>query len=477
MNFINTSEFEDFINDAEIENEIENQKEDKTEILEILKKSEELKGLSSKDALKLSAIKSEDLKQQLFETAAKIKKDIYGSRIVFFAPLYISNICSNNCVYCAFRVDNKLVRRHSLTKEELINEITLLQKQGHKRLILVFGESKISTAEFIADCVKTVYSTKIYNTKNIEIGSIRRVNINAAPLDIDDYKIVKAAGIGTYQIFQETYHKKTYSLAHPANTKKGDYYWRLFSLHRAMKAGIDDVGLGALFGLYDWRFELVALIKHSESLEKYFGVGPHTISFPRIEPAFNTPFVNNLKYQVSDDNFKKIIAILRLAVPYTGLILTCRETPAFRNAAITLGVSQIDAGSNIGIGGYSEAAKRIKSEDKEQFQLADNRSLEQMIDELLKAEFIPSFCTACYRLGRTGEHFMQHAKPGHIKTFCQPNALLTFYEYLLDYADENLVVKGERLINRFVEQLDDNLKTLTKNKLNELKSGKRDVYL
>ncbi|MBP7653351.1 [FeFe] hydrogenase H-cluster radical SAM maturase HydG [Candidatus Dependentiae bacterium] len=470
-------QYEDFINDSYIENIINCKIPNKKEIIDILEKAKEKKGLSPEETAKLCNIENPELLDNLFTTAKNIKAEIYGKRIVFFAPLYISNYCSNDCLYCAFRASNKEVARHSLSEDELITEIKLLQKQGHKRLILVFGEAPgKTTPEYISDTVKKVYSIKTYNNENIEIGSIRRVNINAAPMDIKGFKTVKDSGIGTFQIFQETYHKETYKKAHPQTSKKGDYLWRLTSLHRAQEAGIDDVGLGALFGLYDWRFEVVSLICHSQSLEKYFGVGPHTISFPRIEPAFNTPFSTNLKFRVSDDNFKKVIAILRLAVPYTGLILTCRETAEFRNEVIKLGISQIDAGSKIGIGGYSEAAKRKKIENKEQFKLGDDRSLEEVINELLKEEFIPSFCTACYRLGRTGEHFMSHAKPGFIKQFCQPNALLTFYEYLKDYASEETIKKGEILINKLSKNIDEKIKKQVLSKIEDIKSGKRDLY-
>ncbi|HPG31281.1 MAG TPA: [FeFe] hydrogenase H-cluster radical SAM maturase HydG [bacterium] len=469
--------YEDFINDDYIEDIIKEKDCDKKKISDILSKAAEKKGLTPEEAAALCNIKDPELIEVLFETAKKIKNEIYGKRIVFFAPLYVSNYCMNDCLYCAFRASNKDAVRHSLSSEELTEEIKLLQKQGHKRLILVFGEAPGKSApEHIAEVVKKVYSIKTYNENKVEIGSIRRVNINAAPMDIEGYKTVKQAGIGTYQIFQETYHKQTYAKMHPPKTMKSDYMRRLTSLHRAQEAGIDDVGLGALFGLYDWRFEVISLIYHSISLDKYFGVGPHTISFPRIEPAFNTPFTTGFEYKVSDFDFKKAIAILRLAVPYTGLILTCRESAEFRNEVIKLGVSQIDAGSKIGIGGYSEAAKRNKIENKEQFTLADVRTLEEVINELLKDEFIPSFCTACYRLGRTGEHFMSHAKPGFIKRFCQPNALLTFFEYLTDYASKETIKKGETLINKLTGNLDDKIKTEVLNKIEQIKNGKRDLY-
>ncbi|MDZ4165822.1 MAG: [FeFe] hydrogenase H-cluster radical SAM maturase HydG [Smithellaceae bacterium] len=471
------TKYEDFIDDDYIEGLIKGSPADEFEIRDILAKARENKGLSPEEAAKLSNIGHGDLLEELFQTARQIKRDIYGNRIVFFAPLYINNYCTNDCLYCAFRSSNELVRRHSLTEEELRQEVLLLEGQGHKRLILVFGESPSSSARAIADTVKQVYAIKTCNEAGTETGSIRRININAAPFDTEGYKIIKGAGIGTFQVFQETYHKKTYRYVHPEQTKKGDYLWRLHSLHRAQEAGIDDVGIGALFGLYDWRFEIISLVNHANSLEKYFGVGPHTISFPRVEPAFNTPYASHLPYRVADEDFKKIIAILRLAVPYTGLILTCRESAELRNEAIKLGVSQIDAGSKIGIGGYSEAAKRRNVEDMEQFRLGDDRSLNEVIDELMKDQYIPSFCTACYRLGRTGEHFMEQAKPGFIKNFCEPNAILTFYEYLLDYASEETARKGGRLIEKFVQDLDGKVREATKQKLAEIKNGRRDLFL
>jgi 2-iminoacetate synthase len=445
--------YEDFINDEQIE-KLSNIKSDKNEILEILKKAEEKKGLSPEEAAKLCNIQDNELLEKLFETAKKIKYEIYGKRIVFFAPLYVSSYCQNNCSYCAFRSSNKNIQRHTLTDTELEREVKLILSQGHKRSILVFGETQKTGAEFIADTVKKVYGIKTYNSKNVQTGSIRRVNINAAPLDVEGYKIVKAAGIGTYQVFQETYHKATYARVHPKNTIKGDYYWRLFSMHRAFEGGIDDLGLGALFGLYNWKFELLSLLYHAESLEKYFNVGPHTISFPRIEPAYETPYVDKLDYGVNNQDFKKIIAILRLSVPYTGLILTCRENPSVRDEVIELGCSQIDAGSQIGIGGYFEASKKQDSRSKEQFELSDNRSLDEVIEQLLKKDYIPSFCTACYRLGRTGEHFMEMAKPGYIKNFCQPNAMLTFYEYLCDYGSSKNKEDGKNLILKSLESFE-----------------------
>lgn len=470
------NQYDVFIDENEISNLI-NITEDKFRIRDILQKAAQQTGLTHEETALLCSVQSDELLNDLFDTASKIKQNIYGNRIVFFAPLYISNLCNNDCTYCAFRKSNKPVKRRTLTEDELKSEVNILLKNGHKRLILVFGETENIDANFISNTVKQVYSIKNFNNAGVELSSIRRVNINAAPLSVEDYKIVKSAGIGTYQVFQETYHRPTYEKVHPHATKKHDYYWRLFSMHRAQEAGIDDVGLGALFGLYDWRFEVISLVKHSLSLEKYFGVGPHTISFPRIEPAYNTIFTQHIPYEVSDNDFMKLIAILRLAVPYTGLILTCREDSNIRNKATKLGVSQIDAGSKIGIGGYTDYELLKNSDDAEQFKLGDSRSLSEVIDQLLDEDYIPSFCTACYRLGRTGEHFMAHAKPGFIKKFCQPNAIITFYEYLSDYAVDSLFKKGKLFIDKLIASLDDSDAILIKNKLNEIDQGKRDLFL
>ncbi|MDZ4182553.1 MAG: [FeFe] hydrogenase H-cluster radical SAM maturase HydG, partial [Candidatus Cloacimonadaceae bacterium] len=359
--------------------------------------------------------------------ARELKERIYGNRIVLFAPLYVGNECVNDCVYCGFRISNKECLRSTLSHEKLVQETQSLVETGHKRLIMVYGEHPKYSPEFIAETVQTVYDIKYKK------GEIRRVNINAAPLDIEGFRTVKSVGIGTYQIFQETYHAETYKKLHPSGPKSS-FLWRLDGLDRAMQAGIDDLGIGALMGLYDWKFEVMGLLYHTIHLEERFGVGPHTISFPRIEPAIGTDFTQHPPFQVSDEDFKHLVAVIRLSVPYTGMILTAREPVAIRNEVLNYGVSQIDAGSSIGVGDYS--AKDDESRRKSQFVLGDTRSLDEVIFELAKGGFIPSFCTSCYRAGRTGEHFMEFAIPGFVKRFCTPNALLTFAEYLFDFSSE-----------------------------------------
>ncbi len=340
-------------------------------------------------------------------------------------------------------------------------------------MIVVYGEHPDSDVEYMRHSIELIYKTK--NGPN----EIRRVNVNAAPLFVDEYKIVKAVGLGTYQVFQETYHKKTYEKLHPKNTIKGDYLWRLFAQHRAEEAGIDDVAIGALFGLYDWRFEVLALIYHSLALEAEFNVGSHTISFPRLEPALGTPYIQQTKYKVSDDDFKKVIAILRLAVPYTGLILTARETPELRREAIRLGVSQTDAGTRVAIGGYSQM-KEEHIPDKEQFQIGDTRSLDEFIYMLLEDGYIPSFCTADYRCGRTGCEFMAITKRGGIKKFCIPNAVLTFKEYMIDYASPRTKTLGEQRIREYTEfvkkEFPPKMYDTLVEYLDRIGRGERDLY-
>ena len=457
-----------FINDSLIRENLESgKKASKAEIREIIAKSLDKNRLDPEETAKLLQVNDSELLEEMFQGARQLKKDIYGNRIVYFAPLYIGNKCINNCLYCGFRRDNSSIVRQTLTPEELEEQVKILESKGHKRLILVYGEHPYYGADFIAETMKIVYNTK--NDK----GEIRRVNINAAPLDVDGYKTLKEAGIGTFQIFQETYHYDTYKLLHPEGDMKSDYEWRLTGLDRAMEAGIDDVGIGALFGLYDWKYEVMGLIYHTIHLEEKYGVGPHTISFPRIEPAIDTDFYDQTKYKVSDDDFKKIVSILRLSVPYTGMILTARENPEVRREVIPLGVSQIDAGSRIGIGGYT---KDDYIPDKEQFHLGDMRSLDSIIGEMSDNGFLTSFCTACYRLGRTGENFMSKAKPGEIQNFCRANAVLTFKEYLLDYASEETRKKGEKIIAKELAMIEPNRRKLIEEKLKLVESGKRDVY-
>ncbi len=417
-------------------------------------------------AILVNANDPEQIKE-IKKAALKLKEQVYGKRIVLFAPLYVGNMCVNKCTYCGFRVDNIQQKRITLSHQELIDEVKSLQEAGHKRLILVYGEHPHYDARFIADTVRTVYSVKHGN------GEIRRVNINAAPLDVEGFRIVKEAGIGTYQIFQETYHRETYEKVHLRGPKH-DFDWRITGLDRAQEGGIDDVGIGALLGLYDWRFEVLGLIRHVNHLEAVYNVGPHTISFPRITPA--SGFNIDERYAVSDTDFTKLVAILRLAVPYTGLILTAREPAAIRDEVLQYGVSQIDGGTIIEMKGYSSKGK-TQNLDHEQFTINDNRTLEEVIDELIKGEYLPSFCTACYRLNRTGEHFMEFSVPGFIKRFCQPNAILTLAEYLEDYASEETRMKGYRLIADNIENYGDEIfKAKLQERLSQIREGKRDLY-
>lgn len=401
--------------------------------------------------------------------ARQLKEKVYGNRIVLFAPLYIGNKCKNNCSYCGFRASNKDAYRKTLTDEEIIKEVEALEEQGQKRLILVYGEHDQYDAEYIAHTVKLAYGVKKGN------GEIRRININAAPLDIDGFRTVKRAGIGTYQIFQETYHKPTYEKYHLSGPKT-NYESRLTALDRAQEAGLDDVGLGVLFGLYDWRFEVMGLIRHINHLEACYNVGPHTISFPRITPASGINV--DEKYIVDNNDFARIIAILRLAVPYTGLILTAREAPVVRDEVIKYGVSQIDGGTKLELGAYSKnSINEQQNLNYEQFYINDNRSLSEIIDELVEKDFIPSFCTACYRLGRTGEHFMEFSVPGFIKKFCTPNAILTFAEYLTDYGSGVNQKKAWELIEKEIRQInDEKIKKMVKDKIQKIKKGQRDMY-
>jgi 2-iminoacetate synthase len=411
------------------------------------------------------------LVEEIKEGARELKRRVYGNRIVIFAPLYVGNRCMNNCQYCGFRVTNKDQIRTTLTDEGLIKEVEALEDTGQKRLILVYGEHKDYSPEFIAHSVKVVYSVKKGN------GEIRRVNINAAPLEIEGFKTVKASGIGTYQVFQETYNPEAYKIYHLGG-KKMDYNYRLTSLDRAQEGGIDDVGIGALLGLYDWRFEVLGLIRHTNHLEACYNVGPHTISFPRINDASSINI--NDKYMVDDEDFAKLVAILRLAVPYTGLILTARETPALRKEVLQFGVSQIDGGTKLEIGAYAETDDDPQDLNREQFAINDNRSLNEIMDELIETGFMPSFCTACYRLGRTGEHFMEFSVPGFIKRFCTPNAILTLSEYLVDYAPAKTAEKGWELIEKELTNLKSAEEKINvteiRNRIEKIKLGERDLY-
>ena len=436
---------------------------------EVIAKSLAKQALTLEETAVLLAADRPEMVEKIFDAARQLKRDVYGNRIVLFAPLYIGNECMNDCQYCAFRRSNRDAVRRTLDEDDLRQQVLALEEKGHKRLILVFGEHPRYDAEFIANSAKTVYATKIGH------GEIRRVNINAAPLDHEGFTIVKKAGIGTYQIFQETYHHETYGRVHPTDTRKGNYLWRLDGVSRAMEADCDDVGIGVLFGLYDWRFEVLGLVSHALHLQEKYNVGPHTISFPRLRPAQGVQI--DEKYLVDDHDFKRLVAILRLAVPYTGLILTAREPAELRREVMAFGVSQIDAGSRIELGGYTEIGDAQVME-REQFQLGDIRSLDEVMRELLLGGYIPSFCTACYRLGRTGEHFMEFAIPGFIRNFCTPNALTTLMEYLVDYSSPETRKAGEEAIRREVEKFPDGeRKQELISRLNKIvESDERDLY-
>lgn len=464
---IEDRKLEPFIDPEEIWYYINNTKSTKEKVKHIINKSLSKKRLSLEDVAVLVNTDDPELIKEIKEGAKKLKNIVYGNRIVLFAPVYVGTKCMNNCKYCGFRSSNSNAIRKTLSDEELIKEIETLEDNGQKRLILVYGEHLEYSPEFIAHTVRLAYKVKKGK------GEIRRVNINAAPLEIEGFRIVKEAGIGTYQIFQETYHPETYKFYHPSG-KKADFNYRLTAMDRAQEAGLDDVGLGVLFGLYDWRYEVLALVRHTNHLEACYNVGPHTISFPRIKNASNLNIPD--KYFVSDEDFAKIVAILRLAVPYTGLILTAREPAHLRDEIIEYGVSQIDGGTNIEPGGYSKLNKE-NDLNKVQFSINDNRSLDEIIDELVDLGMIPSFCTACYRVGRTGEHFMEFSVPGFIKEYCTPNAILTFAEYLLDYAPKKLADKGWLLIDKNIEKIEnERIKKALITKLELLKNGKRDLY-
>ncbi len=458
----------DFINEEHLHGLLDRSTSNE-QLRDVIAKSMAKQPLTLEETAVLLAADTPEQCEQIFDAARQLKRDVYGNRIVLFAPLYVGNECTNDCQYCAFRRSNTETVRRTLAVDELRAQVEAMEDVGHKRLILVFGEHPQYNPKFIADCVRTVYSVKKGH------GEMRRVNINAAPLDHEGYATVKEAGIGTYQIFQETYHHETYNVVHPKNTRKGDYLWRLDGLARAMEAGCDDVGVGALFGLYDWRFEVLALIAHGHHLQRHYNVGPHTISFPRLRPASGVTL--DEKYLVDDHDFKRLVAILRLSVPYAGLILTAREPAALRREVLAFGVSQIDAGTRIELGGYTEGGQQ-QDLRREQFQIGDVRPLDEVMGELLTDGYIPSFCTACYRLGRTGEHFMEFAIPGFIQDMCTPNALTTLLEYMVDYSSPATKAAGEAAIARELDKLPESpRKAELLKRLEKIRSSDaRDLY-
>ena len=455
-----------FIDEDEIWDYLNNSPSSPAKIRQIVDKSLSKNRLNLEETATLINADDEESIRIIKEGAKALKTKIYGNRIVLFAPLYVGNKCANDCSYCGFRVSNREQVRKTLSRDELVKEIEALEDNGQKRLILVFGEHAEYDPDFIAATVKTAYSVKKGH------GEIRRVNINAAPLDIEGFRAVKEAGIGTYQVFQETYHRPAYKHYHLWG-KKSDYDYRLTSLDRAQEAGLDDVGIGALIGLYDWRFEVMGLVRHTNHLEACYNVGPHTISFPRIKDASMSSIGD--RYFTSDEEFARLVAILRLAVPYTGMILTAREPPKLRNELIQYGVSQIDGGTKIELGSYVSRQKNLDL-NRSQFHINDERSLNEVVDELLQQGMLPSFCTACYRLGRTGEHFMEFSVPGFIKRFCTPNAILTLAEYLEDYAPAATAQKGWKVIEKNMDELNEKMQNEVRDKISRIKQGERDLY-
>ncbi|MDO4618209.1 MAG: [FeFe] hydrogenase H-cluster radical SAM maturase HydG [Clostridia bacterium] len=459
---------EEFISDEEVLSTLKYAEENKHnyELIDsLIEKAKDCKGLSHREAAVLLDCDIPELNEKMFSLAKEIKEKFYGNRIVMFAPLYLSNYCVNGCVYCPYHYKNKEICRKKLTQEEIKREVIALQDMGHKRLALELGEDPVNNPiEYVLDSIKTIYSIKHKN------GAIRRVNVNIAATTVENYRKLKDAGIGTYILFQETYHKKTYEELHPTGPKS-NYAYHTEAMDRAMEGGIDDVGLGVLFGLNLYRYDFVGLLMHAEHLEAAMGVGPHTISVPRIRPASDVnpeDFTN----AIDDETFAKIVAILRIAVPYTGMIISTRESKETREKVLNLGISQISGGSRTSVGGYADGGEE---ENSQQFDLEDTRTLDEVVNWLLSLGYIPSFCTACYREGRTGDRFMSLVKSGQIANCCQPNALMTLKEYLEDYASPDTKEKGLRVIETETEKItNEKVKEIAKKHLLDLEEGMRD---
>lgn len=459
---------EEFINDAEINETLKYADEHKDDIElidKIIEKAKERKGLNHREASVLLACENEEKNKEIYDLAEQIKKDFYGNRIVMFAPLYLSNYCVNGCLYCPYHQKNKHIARKKLTQEEVAKEVIALQDMGHKRLAIEAGEDPVNNPiEYILDCIKTIYSIKHKN------GAIRRVNVNIAATTVENYRKLKEAGIGTYILFQETYHKENYEYLHPTGPKH-NYAYHTEAMDRAMGGGIDDVGIGVLFGLDKYRYEFAGLLMHAEHLEAVHGVGPHTISVPRVKRADDID-PDDFDNSLSDEMFCKIAACIRIAVPYTGMIISTRETPEVREKIIRLGVSQISGGSRTSVGGYCEEER---PHDTEQFDVSDNRTLDEVVNWLMGAGYIPSFCTACYREGRTGDRFMSLCKAGQIQNCCHPNALMTLKEFLMDYASDDTRMKGEALIEKEIDNISsEKVKQIVRERLVKIENGERD---
>ncbi len=459
----------EFIDHQEILDTLEYAKtnKDNRELIEqLIERARDCKGLTHREAALLLECDQPDLIEKMFKVAKEIKEKFYGKRIVMFAPLYLSNYCINGCVYCPYHAKNKHIARKKLTQEEIRQEVIALQDMGHKRLALETGEDpKNNPIEYVLESIKTIYSIQHKN------GAIRRVNVNIAATTVENYRKLKEAGIGTYILFQETYHKENYEALHPTGPKS-DYAYHTEAMDRAMEAGIDDVGCGVLFGLNTYRYDFVGLLMHAEHLEATMGVGPHTISVPRICPADDIS-TEDFENAIDDDTFQKIVAVIRIAVPYTGMIISTRESKACREKVLDLGISQISGGSRTSVGGYVE--EEPEEENSAQFDVSDRRSLDQVVNWLLDLGYIPSFCTACYREGRTGDRFMKLVKSGQIANCCQPNALMTLKEYLIDYASPDTLAKGEKVIQEELKKIPrDRTREIAQQNLKEIETGKRD---
>lgn len=454
--------------------------EDVVRVREILAKSLEIETLSIEELAVLMQVKSPELWAEMDATALQIKHKVYDNRVVMFAPLYLANLCVNRCAYCGFSDGNSAQKRRVLTMPEIEQEVDVLAgKIGHKRLIAVYGEHPATSVDYIANSIETIYKHTVPSPGGATVG-IRRVNVNAAPMRTEDLRQLRKVGIGTFQVFQETYHRQTYERLHPADTVKGNYNWRTTCFHRAMQAGVDDVGLGVLFGLYDWRFECLALLQHARELERAFNIGPHTISFPRMEPASGTDIPTTSPWLFDNATFEHIITLMRLAVPYTGLIVTCREDPAIRNRAIAHGITQLDCSSNIAIGGYHDFEKvSDQAIHQQQFMLADNRSLTEVVGYLASQGIITSFCTAGYRCGRTGGCIMDALKTGKEGKFCKVNAVLTFREWLDDFADPATRALAQPVIEKEIEEVRQTLPKFYptfKEHYDRIVAGERDLF-
>lgn len=470
---VKSEKADEFINHEEILASLEYgraNKHNRELIKAAIEKAKEVKGLSHREAFLLLSSEEEDLNEEVYKLANDIKRKFYGNRIVLFAPLYLSNYCVNGCVYCPYHLKNKTIHRRKLTQEEIKNEVIALQDMGHKRLALETGEDPVNNPiEYILESIKTIYSV------HHKSGDIRRVNVNIAATSIENYKKLKDVGIGTYILFQETYHRKNYEALHPTGPKH-DYAYHTEAMDRAQLGGIDDVGCGVLFGLNNYEYDFVGLLMHAEHLEARFGVGPHTISVPRIRPADDID-PETFENAISDDIFKKIVASIRVSVPYTGMIISTRESIATRAKVIDFGISQISGGSKTSVGGYA-TEEVAAAADTEQFFTSDQRTLDEVVSWLMDTGHIPSFCTACYRAGRTGDRFMSLVKAGQIGNICQPNALMTLKEYLMDYASPETRKKGEALIEKEIENISsDDIKELVRENLKKIEEGERDFRL